>query len=97
MGEVGLTDEFKKFSVSRDIWFLKDQKQKARHMQKFFFSIKESVSRSTNSQKVAIEPKHKGKKPGQRKRKQAEKTTSIFKKVRPTHDFGSSDEFLDFV
>ena len=62
MGGFVLTDEFKKFSVPRDIWFLKDQKQKARHMQKYFFSIKESVSRSTNSQKVAIEPKHKGKK-----------------------------------
>ena len=83
MGGFVLTDEFKKISVPRDIWFLKDQKQKARHMQKYFFSIKESVSRRSNSHKVAIEPKHKGKKPGQRKRKQTEKT-SIFKNVRPT-------------
>ena len=37
MGGFILIDEFKKCSVPRDIWFLKDQKQKARHMQKYFF------------------------------------------------------------
>lgn len=46
-------------------------------MRKYAVCIKELVTRSTNLTKVAIEPKHKGKKPGQRKRKQPEKTASV--------------------
>ncbi|GFO24873.1 hypothetical protein PoB_005137800 [Plakobranchus ocellatus] len=96
MGELVLVNEYKEFGVPRDIWFTKDNKQRARHMKRYALCIKESLSRSSNSQKVAVEPKHKGKKPGQRKRKRAGKTASfpLAKKPRQTNDLYSSDEFV---
>ncbi|GFN96444.1 hypothetical protein PoB_002295000 [Plakobranchus ocellatus] len=68
MGGFVLVDEYKKFGVPRDIGFTKNNEQRARLMKGCALCIKECLSRSTNSQKIAVEPKHKGEKPGQRKR-----------------------------
>lgn len=96
IGDFRLVEEYKKFGVPRDVWIEKDSKQKKRHLRKYALCIKETLIRSTNFEKVALEPKHNGKKPRQRKRKVAEKTVSapLNKKVR---DFDSdsypSDDF----
>ena len=61
MGGFVLTDESKKCGVPRDILFTKEKKSKRLDTYRsMLFSIEESVSKSTNLQKVAIEPKHKG-------------------------------------
>ncbi|GFR61240.1 hypothetical protein ElyMa_000098700 [Elysia marginata] len=77
MGSFVLVNEYKKFGVPRDVRFNKDNEQKARRMRKYELCIKKTLLRSTNSQKVAVAPKHKVKKPGQRKWKLTKKTVSV--------------------
>jgi len=82
VGEFFLTDEFSKFAVPRDHWYDQTDKQREKHYQKFQNSAKEVIVRSTNMTKVAVEAKHKGRKPGQLKRKATAKTSSTPKKIR---------------
>ncbi|GFO24338.1 hypothetical protein PoB_005084300 [Plakobranchus ocellatus] len=69
VGKFVLVDEYQKFGVPKDVWYFYSGKQQRRHMKKFANTTKECLIRSTNSEKVVVEPKHKGKKQGQRKRK----------------------------
>ncbi|GFN94267.1 hypothetical protein PoB_002077300 [Plakobranchus ocellatus] len=80
VGEFVLVDEYPRFGVPKDVWYSYTGKQQKRHMKKFAFTTKERLVRSTNSEKVVVEPKHKGKKQGQRKRKICNRTLSVSKR-----------------
>ena len=80
IGEFLLVDEYKRFAVPRDLWYSYSEERRKRHFKKFSGTPKEMLVRSTNLKKVAIEPKHKGRKPGQKKRKVCERTSNMTKK-----------------
>ena len=85
IGEFLLVDEYKRFAVPRDLWYSYSEERRKRHFKKFSGTPKEMLVRSTNLKKVAIEPKHKGRKPGQKKRKVCERTSNMTKKTKTEH------------
>ncbi|KAK7103042.1 hypothetical protein V1264_021172 [Littorina saxatilis] len=77
--EFSLTPQFDRFVVSPDIWLFEDQGKKSKRFKKFMSALvltDEQVVRSTDGCRTSRAPTHKGKKPGQVKRKQCAKTTS---------------------
>ena len=80
IGEFLLMDEYKRFAVPRDVWYSYSEERRKRHFKKNSGTPKEMLVRSTNLKKVAIEPKHKGRKPGQKKQKVCERTSNMTKK-----------------
>ncbi|GFO37466.1 hypothetical protein PoB_006397100 [Plakobranchus ocellatus] len=79
-GRVRPLDEYQRFGVPKDVWYSYTGKQQKRHMKKFTITTKERLVRSTNSEKVVVEPKHKGKKQGQLKCKSCNRTLSVSKR-----------------
>ena len=75
IGEFVLVDQYKRFAVPRDVWYSYSEERRKRHFTKFSSKPKEMLVRSTN-----FEPKHKGRKPGQRKQKVCERTSNMTKK-----------------
>lgn len=78
-----MTPQFDRFVVSRDIWLFEDQGKRSKRFKKFMSALvltDEQVVRSTDGCRTSRAPTHKGKKPGQVKRKQCAKTTSTPKK-----------------
>ena len=69
IGEFALVDGYKRFTVPRDVWYLYSEERRNRHLKKFSGTLKEMLVRSTILKKVVIEPKHKGRKTGQKSEK----------------------------
>ena len=76
LGNFELSEQFKKFFISRDAFYRKTNKQRKAHMNKFFHAVAESdiVRATKRSIKTARAPKHGGKKPCQRRRHRSERT-----------------------
>ena len=70
--------EYQKLDVLRSY----SEKQHKRLLRKFVVTAEKCLVRSTSSEKIAIEPKHKGKKPGQQKRKVCGRTVSVTKSTK---------------
>ena len=70
-------DEYKRFALPTDAWYSYSEERRNRLFKKFSGTPKEMFVRSTNLKKVAIEPKHKGRKPGQKKSKKFAKEHRI--------------------
>lgn len=74
LGEYVLDENFKKFALTKEAWFKKTKAQREKRFARFLSTPKEICVRSTDGQTVARAPGHKGRKPGQRRRKRAERT-----------------------
>ena len=68
IGEFVLVDEYKRFAVP-SVWYSYSEERRKSHLKKFSGTTKEMLVRSTNLKKVAIEPKHKGRKSGHKSEK----------------------------
>ncbi|XP_078674699.1 uncharacterized protein LOC144912839 [Branchiostoma floridae x Branchiostoma belcheri] len=80
VGDYVLSQEFDRFGVHEVAWLRMTNDQRERHVRRFMMfqppGIPQSVT-SSDRQRIVTKPKNGGKKPGQRKRKRAARTTSI--------------------
>ena len=86
MGEFYLDESFQKFCVSRDVWMAKSETWKKKYVRKLRKTTKETLVRTTDGQSSVQAPTHRGKKPGQRKRRRNTKTTTPSKSKRQKHN-----------
>ena len=84
MGDFVLEKEFSKYFRSRDVWRTLTQDKRDKHFINFQEHLKDIDSRITRTVdgKPALTPKHGGKKRNQTKRKRAERTTTLSKKIK---------------
>lgn len=76
LGEYQLAEEYKTFNLRRDDWLSKSAAQRLKHFKRFMStSTNPGRVTSTDGKTTARAPAHKGRKPGQRKRPRADRTT----------------------
>lgn len=81
-GEYRLSDSHEKFRLTKTNWVSMTQEQRTRHYKKFrnYQFSDTGLMTSTDGQSTIVAPKTLGKKPGQRKRKVTERTTTVTKR-----------------
>ena len=79
LGDYVIDDQFKEFTKDSDTWLQYTTDQRNSHFARFQRKIKEinpKVTRTTDGTRTVLTPSHRGKKPGQRKRKISERTNN---------------------
>ena len=81
-GEFRLSNTHSRFSLTKTDWVSMTNDQRTRHYSRFrnYKVIHPSIVTSTNGLATVVAPKTHGKKPGQRKRKVNERTTTVTKR-----------------